>query len=432
MMSYKVIGILIALIQFSLLIPASAAQRPESYKEYQSSLGRSNILFTSLDRENYSKFTILDNIINIEGKYLNTIPKDIYFSGSNMVGYKKSLNIKSDGSFTAALSGTPAGDFAKIVISFANDSIATYRVEYNGGWFFGDNGLSEKSAKAMFNGVVLTSEITAVYTDENPDIKEIERTLEEVRRISDSVTYGLTDDYQKARALSNWVSENIYYDIDASRGIITEANVSLKGTLASRRSICGGFAGLYAALLESIGLETLNLKGGVMTLSGSNGAVCDYQDLPYVTVVHEWVAFWYEKENRWVYTDPCWDSSNRYENGRYKKGITAIKYFDISPLAFSQDHRVDSAQSRKYFDVPDSFAPSKSGADPSEIEAKPVYKSPEVQPETDAVSVQSIFPIIKNSEKEDNGEAPLYAAACVLGGLIAIMFIIILRNKFKN
>ena len=67
--------------------------------------------------------------------------------------------------------------------------------------------------------------------------------------LSDEFCREISDDYKKLRAISNWVSENIYYDLDAlSPGGSSPEVLSLDYVLKNKRSLCGGFSNITAAL----------------------------------------------------------------------------------------------------------------------------------------------------------------------------------------
>lgn len=78
--------------------------------------------------------------------------------------------------------------------------------------------------------------------------------LEEVKSLSDQICAGITSDYDKARALCEWVSANIYYDKDAAADGVTEEEVSLEFVLKYHRSVCFGWSNLYSALCQAQGI----------------------------------------------------------------------------------------------------------------------------------------------------------------------------------
>ncbi|MCL1824195.1 MAG: transglutaminase-like domain-containing protein [Oscillospiraceae bacterium] len=314
--------------------------------DYQATLSRVYTLEITHDLERFVRLTASGNKISAEGFFKNETVVDFYIAGAAMLdNTSKSFKVNFNGAFTAEYSGTSTASNAYSVIQFENGDMLFYRVEYDKGWFFGDNGLGSKTMQAVENYFTAAPEVNAHYVNPRLEPEEIAGTLKKLQEIADEVTEGIDDDYQKAKALNFWVCENIYYDRDARDSEVTEETVSLTNTLKLRRSVCIGIANIYGALLEAAGIKAVNIKGGVVAPTEG----CTYEELPYKTVIHEWVAFWYEAENRWVYADPTWDRRGFFQNGKADYAPSLIKHFDISPLALSFDHRGDKAELRQYF-----------------------------------------------------------------------------------
>jgi hypothetical protein len=98
-------------------------------------------------------------------------------------------------------------------------------------------------------------------------------------------------------------------------------------------------------MLESIGIKAVTIIGNARSLS-------DFDLLMTEPNRHEWTAFWYEDENRWVFLDSGWDSWNRYgEDGYETREDNPRKYFDITLETLAQTHRAERAEHRDYFGV---------------------------------------------------------------------------------
>jgi len=316
---------------------------------YQDTLERVYTLTTSYDPERFVRFTADGDTIYAEGFFIDSKVDDFYISTSTMRGIEQSFTLNPDGSFTASFGGIPTEKNARVVIKFTDETVISYRVEYNNGWFFGDNGLSEKTSATLENYSTAALIISENYISATRDPHEINETRDKLLEIVALVTAGIDDDYEKARLLNIWMADNIVYDRDARDSEVTEETVSIATTLRLGRSVCIGIANTYGALLEAAGLKVLNIKGGVV--SPAEGV--PYELLAEKTLPHEWVAFWYEapdkSESRWVYADPTWDRKGFFEYGSYQHRQSVIKHFDISGLALSFDHRGDRAELRNYF-----------------------------------------------------------------------------------
>lgn len=89
--------------------------------------------------------------------------------------------------------------------------------------------------------------------NDNPVIRE--KALE--------ITKGITDDYEKVKAVHDWVAEHIWYDYDGLNKK-TEIYYLSSEVLEKKRSVCQGFADLAAGLLRSIGIPTKVTHGYAM------------------------------------------------------------------------------------------------------------------------------------------------------------------------
>jgi transglutaminase/protease-like cytokinesis protein 3 len=79
---------------------------------------------------------------------------------------------------------------------------------------------------------------------------------------ANAITRGITDDYEKARAIFNWVAENINYDSALSQargpqGRTQDALVVLETKLA----VCTGFTNLTNALFHAVGIPAKRVDG---------------------------------------------------------------------------------------------------------------------------------------------------------------------------
>jgi transglutaminase-like putative cysteine protease len=142
------------------------------------------------------------------------------------------------------------------------------------------------------------------------------------------------DGYKKLRLIHDWVASNIYYDKDAYySGKITAASVSAYATFQSKRSVCAGYAELFAALTRLAGIPCKVAYGhAIQSNENWSGKKHNYSD-------HAWNEAYID--GRWVIVDATWDSRNRYENGKYEKGEVRYNYFDPAIAAFSQTHKIN-------------------------------------------------------------------------------------------
>jgi hypothetical protein len=377
---------------------------------YQETLGREFTLRTTYDPDRYVILTADGDTISAEGVFKSPAIDSFYVHCATMRGSEISLSRSGDGSFSAAFSGSPTAKNAEIIINLQDGSALRYRVEYNAdvGWFFGDNGLAASTTATLGDYRIISPEISANYISASLCPHETAETRELLLLIVDEVTRNLDCDYQKAKELSRWVTENIVYDQDAAASEVNEETISIASTLRLRRSVCIGIANTYAALLEAAGLKVLNIKGGV----ASSGVT--YEQLPFETTVHEWVAFWFENEQRWVYADPTWDMKGVYKDGEFLHNPPVMKYFDITPLALSFDHRGDGTELRQFFIINNEELIINNE---NEIDNPP--------------PVTTTPPIITVPPHPTESNGFLYMTICVLSLAAVIMLIIIIKLRRK-
>ena len=144
---------------------------------------------------------------------------------------------------------------------------------------------------------------------------------EEAVNLALSITAGKTNDYEKVRAIHDWVAGNVWYDLNS-------VIVGSTGVLANKRTVCQGYSNLTAALLRASGIPAKVVTGFAST-AGVGSETAEN---------HAWNEAY--ADGRWIILDTTWDSNNKYENGVYSKQATCRNdYFDISLQDISKDHR---------------------------------------------------------------------------------------------
>ncbi len=129
------------------------------------------------------------------------------------------------------------------------------------------------------------------------------------------ITAGLTRDYDKAKAINQWVAQNIAYDYAYFRGDSSTTATTADDVLVSRKAVCGGFANLTRALLQASEIPAVCIHGW----AGGDR--------------HAWNAAYVD--GTWIFLDSTW---SRPGNG----SIYDARYFDASVYFLSQNHQVES------------------------------------------------------------------------------------------
>ncbi|MDD7409490.1 MAG: transglutaminase domain-containing protein [Anaerovoracaceae bacterium] len=151
------------------------------------------------------------------------------------------------------------------------------------------------------------------------------------------ITKGLTGAYEKAEAISRWVSGNVYYNMDARNGDDStgpELSADALGTLRTGVAVCEGYANLTTALLRAAGIPARTCIG--YGLIDSDEEWSQYKASGSAGENHAWTEAFLR--GRWIEIDPTWNSKNIFYKGSGIKGNPADTYFDSTPQFFAYGH----------------------------------------------------------------------------------------------
>lgn len=421
----KIFTLVIIYILTAVIFSASAAISAEAAIK-----ARRNFLRTSYNPEYYSLFEISGDTLYAKGRYASDRIKKLFFAGAEDASGSYKMSIDKDGSYEAELTLPEGYRYTSIAVQLSSGATFGYRIYCDNGYYFADNGLSETNRTVFDNIIDASPESVGYYISRTADAEEIASVQEQIKKISDSVTEGIDSDYEKAKALTVYVAEHFYYDHDARVESVTEADVVLYEVLKKARTVCTGFADLYCALLQAQGIDAVNIKGG------STGGEIEYENLTDGVRNHEFTAFYYKAEERWVWVDSCWNGSGDYENGEYLDKDAHQKYFDISDEALALDHRADYAERRRFFEAK-ADEPEKTEETTATTTAEttaPVSETTTSARETTSASVTTkTTPQIPSKTEEDNTALVIIAAVLgvlVIGAGIAVA-VIIKGNKSR-
>lgn len=138
------------------------------------------------------------------------------------------------------------------------------------------------------------------------------------------------DEREKARAAFTWIAHTIAYD-----GSLRNKAASAKTVLAQRRAACYGYAVLFEALVEAMGLEA--------EIVGGHGKGQGYEPGHGMESAqnHAWNAV--KIGGRWGVVDCTWGAGHMDEQGRFVRRFTD-HYFLTPPEEFVYDHFPDDAR----------------------------------------------------------------------------------------
>lgn len=150
------------------------------------------------------------------------------------------------------------------------------------------------------------------------------------------ITSGISGAYEKAEAVANWVSSNIYYDLDAAadNSMSTSVSADALGTLRSGHAVCEGYANLTTALLRASGIPARTCVG--YGLIDSDDEWSQYKASGSAGENHAWTEAYLK--GRWIEIDATWNSRNVYYKKSGISGTPENVYFDNTPQFFAYGH----------------------------------------------------------------------------------------------
>lgn len=288
----------------------------------------------------HRQLTIEDGVITISGSIGETGLKSVTASMSK-VSLKKSGN-----SFTCTVSNGPLlKGYINILIEDDRGVYSDIRMRFTNGKFaFPDVLDIAERNKALVSGEIAkdAKAVTLRNITEDGTADNAGKVLEEIRKLSNEICGGISDDYEKLRAISKWVSSNIYYDHDAFSDGIPQSCLSLEFMLKNKRSVCGGYANMTAALAQAQGIICCSIAGEAVNTGSCYAEVSKGE-------VHEWN--YAVIDGRGIWTDSGWNSANHYKKGKYTSGVYGTQYFDIGNEYLALDHKALKVSDRNFFGI---------------------------------------------------------------------------------
>lgn len=160
------------------------------------------------------------------------------------------------------------------------------------------------------------------YEDASTKVTSADASL---KQAAASITAGANSDYEKVRAVHDWIAANCAYDKDVLSNPDARVRDDAK-SFAMRRGVCENFAKWTCDLLTDSGVECLYVTG-----IGLNNEDDSYEQ----KVNHAWNIV--KIDGNWYPMDVTWDCGNVYENGTITVGPSQTTYF-LDPHAMNLDH----------------------------------------------------------------------------------------------
>lgn len=152
------------------------------------------------------------------------------------------------------------------------------------------------------------------------------------------ITYRCKNDYAKAMAIHDYVSENIVYDMDSyymchyNNQSYNSSLYELSGVYKNKMAICEGFSTLTCFMLRATGIPAIKIHCHAL------GASTDGKWKNNTDSNHVFVGAFVDK--RWILIDPTWDCTHEYIDGKIKQKRSFRRlYFDPTLEYISMTHK---------------------------------------------------------------------------------------------
>lgn len=163
----------------------------------------------------------------------------------------------------------------------------------------------------------------------------IQSSSDEIISLANEITRDCADDYEKLRAIHDWVCENIWYDMD-SINLDQTVPYASEEVLENKSAVCLGFSTLTAALCRAVNIPCNVVSG--YALGVGEDTEWTQQTINSDEQNHAWNEAYVK--GRWVILDTTWDCPNRIENGERSSGKSSYLYFDANLDFFSNNHKI--------------------------------------------------------------------------------------------
>jgi len=138
------------------------------------------------------------------------------------------------------------------------------------------------------------------------------------------------NDFEKVRSFYVWMSENIAYDVELFRRYRpgSSLNITPEDVLKSRKAVCQGYADLFTALCNEVGITSHLVPGYSKGFANRNRT-------DFSTADHAWNAV--NIEGKWYLLDATWGAGGLNDKMQYVASFNE-KYFLSAPEEFVKDH----------------------------------------------------------------------------------------------
>ena len=194
---------------------------------------------------------------------------------------------------------------------------------------------------------------TESYYEDGQYVLTTDTQVNSIKALSNSLSSGCENDYDKLLAFYNWITEYTYYDYDGRAAGNVEVNPyrlyqqflnsggNSDGTCdtyingrpsASMKTYCNGYSVMLIALSRAQGIPARMVSGH------SIAPVWDvWEDEDFTDIDHHWVEAYVN--GNWIVIDANAGTSNRFEDSTYKYcGTSRYTNFDMTDECLTNAH----------------------------------------------------------------------------------------------
>jgi len=306
------------------------------------SLTTTKTLISSIGGQEELRVNIDEDLMYIYGTY----PKSNYWSWINYDSLEQFKQFTNK-SLSTVLSLKPIIKDAFLLDIYLNNShygqytswVLGYKIKRYGDYFaFEENPiyLRNKTYYDYYNVLPNAFDTMDSYSY---SLDQIHDDDQEIITLANDITAGLSTDYDKLKAIHQWVTANIYYDY-SNPGLITLSNYdyTLNDALLvlhTKKGICEGYANLSLSLLKAIGIDSRKVSGNI---NADGNSFYSSEDVIDTLSNHSWYEAYVD--GSWVICDPTFDSTNKYQDDSFQQGEPSLTFFDVSLESFSETHQI--------------------------------------------------------------------------------------------
>jgi hypothetical protein len=155
----------------------------------------------------------------------------------------------------------------------------------------------------------------------------------QVKTLASRITRGMSSDSLKVRAIYEWVTDNIAYDVDLFKDADFKQYAETQkpeNVIQSRKAVCMGYTNLFQDLCLASGIKAYTITGYSKNLDSRTNT------LIFSTDRHSWNAV--KLNNKWYLCDPTWSAGAiNVRTGLFKKQLNEEFYLSDAKL-FSKRH----------------------------------------------------------------------------------------------